>query len=149
MFCDKIENLRRYAAICPKLNVVADFIEKTDLKELPLGTTHLPEGVFVNMEEYETYPAPDKWEAHRVYADLHVLVIGDERMDGAPISNAEGGSGYNGEHDFEIFDTCKGPYATAYGTPDVFVWFGPEDAHRPGLRWNTVKVKKAIFKIPV
>lgn len=149
MFCDKIENLRKYAALCPRLAVVADFIEKTDIAKLPVGSVKLDDGVFVNIEEYETYPAPDKWEAHRVYADLHVMLIGDERMDGAPISNAEGGSGYNSEFDYEIFDKCDGPFASAFGTSDVFVWFGPEDAHRPGLRWNTEKVKKAIFKIPV
>ena len=149
MIFDKLENLRKYAAICPRLNAVADFLEKNELKDLPLGRIDLADGVFVNVQEYETYPAPDKWEAHRKYADLQIVVTGDERMDGAPISDAEGGNGYSEEYDFELFDTCSGAFASVYGTPGVFVWFGPEDAHRPGLRHNTVKVKKAVFKIPV
>lgn len=149
MIYDKNENLRKYAAVYPGLGVIADFLETHDLASLPLGRIDLSDGVFLNMQEYEPYPAPDKWEAHRKYADLHIMVEGDERMDGAPISDAVGGNGYSEEYDFELFDSCADTFATVYGTPGVFVWFGTEDAHRPGLRLNTPKVKKAVFKIPV
>lgn len=149
MFCDKIENLRKYVSLHPGIDIIADFLEKNTLSDIPLGRVELADGIFMNMQEYEPYAAADKWETHRKYADLHIMVCGDEKMDGAPVSNACGGNGYSEEYDYEFFDTCGDSYATFYACPDIFVWFGTEDAHRPGIHHRSDKVKKAVFKIPV
>ena len=70
-------------------------------------------------------------------------------MDGASIEMVSGGSGYNEEDDFELFDCCGGYYATIWATAGTFAYFAPCDAHRPGLHYKADSVKKAVFKIPV
>ena len=77
MFCDKLSNLKSYSGVCPAIKTVCDFIEKNDLSALPAGRIELSDGAFVNISEYEPYPSPDKWEAHRRYADLQVVISGD------------------------------------------------------------------------
>ena len=149
MFCDKLSNLKSYSGVCPAIKTVCDFIEKNDLSALPAGRTELSDGVFVNISEYEPYPSPDKWEAHRRYADLQVVISGDERMDGASIEMVSGGSGYDETGDYELFDCCGGYYATIWATEGTFAYFAPCDAHRPGLHYKADRVKKAVFKIPV
>lgn len=149
MICDKIENLKSYIPINAHFKTVCDFIESHDLAELPEGRIDLDGGVFVNISEYEPYPAPDKWEAHRRYADLQIVIKGDERMDGAASEMASGSAGYHEDDDYEIFDCCKGYYATVWATEGTFAYFAPCDAHRPGLHYKSDSVKKAVFKIPV
>lgn len=149
MIYDKIKNLKEYASYLPALGTIADYLEKTDLKSLPIGSVQLDGGITLNISEYDPYPAADKWEAHIKYTDLQIVVDGCERMDSAPIENAEGGCGYNDADDYEIFDTCGETYATIYGDEEVFALFEPKDAHRPGIRTTCDHVKKAVFKIPV
>ena len=149
MICDKIENLRLYVSYCNHFNTIADFLEKNDLKTLRNGEYDIGSGISLNISEYEPYAAGDKWEAHEKYADLQIVVDGNEKMDAATISNAEGIGAYNDEHDFKFCDTCGDSFASVYAENDVFAYFEPRDAHRPGLRYRADKVKKAVFKIPV
>ncbi len=149
MLCDKIDNLKSYITYNAHFKTVCDFIEVNDLTTLPEGRIDLEGGVFVNISEYTPYPAPDKWEAHKKYADLQVIIAGDERMDGAAVEMASGSAGYHEDDDYEIFDCCGGYYATVWATAGTFAYFAPCDAHRPGLHYKADKVKKAVFKIPV
>lgn len=149
MFADKVENLSKYVPMVPALKIVCDFLEKTDLNELPIGETKLSDGIFVNISEYEPYPEGDKWETHEKYADLQIVVEGNERMDWASRLDCKEGEGYNDEYDFEFYKYCDASYASVFGLPGVFAWFDPMDAHRPGLKYKADKVKKAVFKIPV
>lgn len=149
MITDKIENLRNYAKIDPAFTKIADWLDGNDMAELPTGSIEIGDGIILNLSEYEPYPTPDKWEAHLKYADLQVVVRGNERMDSAPVSNGEGGEGYHDDDDYELYKSCGDTYTSIFGTEGIFAYFAPCDAHRPGLKYKADKVKKAVFKIPV
>jgi len=149
MITDKLSLLRSYASYNEKFNVVCDFLEKNDLESLPMGRTDLEDGIFVNVSEYEPYAAGDKWEAHKRYADLQVVVSGDECMDGAALCACIGAGEYHEEDDYMFYDKCIGSIATVKAVAGTFAYFAPTDPHRPGIRYTSDKVKKAVFKIPV
>ena len=149
MYADKLENLKNYCHGEKTLEAVLTFLEKNDIASLECGRHEVGEGVFLNISEYEPYKAADKWEAHRKYADLQIVLCGNERMDWAPISDAVGGEGYNGENDYELFASCCETIGSVYAQKGVFAYFAPCDAHRPGIKWKSEHVKKAVFKIPV
>lgn len=149
MITDKIENLRNYSKVEPAFDVIADFLDKNSLADLPVGSIDLGSGITLNLSEYEPYPEGDKWEAHLKYSDLQVVVLGNEKMDWAPVSNGEGGEGYHDDDDYELYKSCGDAYASIFGTAGTFAYFAPCDAHRPGLKYKDTKVKKAVFKIPV
>ena len=101
-----------------------------------------------NVSEYEPYAAGDKWEVHKKYADLHIVAAGGEKIDCACTLDGEGLGYYSEEDDFMFIDTCGDGITTTNLKPGTFVYCAPHDGHRPGLKWNTDKVKKAVFKIP-
>lgn len=149
MITDKIDLLRSYSAYNESFNVVADFLDKNPLDTLPMGRTDLEGGIFVNVSEYKPYAAGDKWEAHKKYADLQVVVCGDECMDGAALCDCVGAGEYFEDDDYMFYDKCTGSYATVKALAGTFAYFAPTDPHRPGIRYQSDKVKKAVFKIPV
>ncbi len=149
MITDKITMLRSYASYNEKFNIVADFLEKNPLDSLPMGRTDLEGGIFVNVSEYEPYAAGDKWEAHKRYADLQIVVAGDECMDGAALADCIGAGEYFEEDDYMFYDKCEGSFATVKAVAGTFAYFAPTDPHRPGIRYTSPTVKKAVFKIPV
>ena len=52
MIYDEIKNISRYRGISSNLDTAIDFLEKTDLKSLPLGKTEiLDDKVFANVME--------------------------------------------------------------------------------------------------
>ena len=150
MICDKISMLRSYASYNEKLNIVADFLDKNDLCDLPSGRIELDGGVFLNMgEPYAPFAAGDKWEAHKRYADLQIVVEGDERMDAAALCDCTGAGEYHEQDDYMFYDKCDGSITTVCAYPGTFAYFAPSDPHRPGIKWHADTVKKAVFKIPV
>ena len=139
MITDKITNLRSYASYNEKFNIVADFLEKNTLAD----------GIFLNISEYTPYAAGDKWEAHKRYADLQIVVAGDECMDGAALCDCTGAGQYFEEDDYMFYDKCEGSIATVKAVAGTFAYFAPTDPHRPGIKYTSETVKKAVFKIPV
>ncbi|MBQ8915148.1 MAG: YhcH/YjgK/YiaL family protein [Clostridia bacterium] len=150
MICDKLEMLKSYAQYNEKFSIVADFIENHDIASLAPGRYDLEGGVFLNVgEAYEPYAAGDKWEAHKRYADLQIVLEGDECMDSAALSDCTGAGEYFEEDDYMFYDKCEGSITKTYAYPGTFAYFAPTDPHRPGIRWQAAKVRKAVFKIPI
>ena len=148
MIIDKIENLELYTAVVPEFAAIAKYLRETDLASLEEGSYEVCPGVKCNVSEYEPYAAGDKWEVHKKYADLHIVAAGGEKIDCACTLDGEGLGYYSEEDDFMFIDTCGEGITTTNLKPGTFVYCAPHDGHRPGLKWNTDKVKKAVFKIP-
>lgn len=149
MITDKLTQLRSYSSYNESFNIVADFLEKNPIDTLPEGRTDLEGGIFCNVSSYEPYAAGDKWEAHKRYADLQIVCEGDECMDSAALCDCIGPGEYFEDDDYMFYDKCTGSIATVFCAAGTFAYFAPTDPHRPGIRWNAQKVKKAVFKIPV
>ena len=106
-------------------------------------------GVILNVTEYMTHPIENgKWEAHKEYADLQVVLSGEEHILVSVIDTMETGA-YHAENDYL---ECKGePMHTLKLNENICVLLMPEDAHMPGISVdnNLKAVKKAVFKILV
>lgn len=147
MIIDKIEHLKLYTAVVPEFEAIADYLANNDITSYESGSYEIIPGVKLNISEYEPYAMGDKWEVHRKYADLQIVLCGNEKMDCKSTLECEGGE-YNEEDDFMFMDSVTEDITSIYMTPGHFAYFAPHDAHRPGLKWSSATVKKAVVKIP-
>lgn len=150
MVTDIMSMLRNYDSILPGIDDICDFIISNDLSKLDNGRYDVTDGIYCNVSVYEPQKEIDYFEAHRKYFDLQVIVKGDEFIEWQPIEGTDAKiiQEYSDEND------CIG-----YGNSTIrslihldsgmFSLFGPNDAHKPGLKAGSQSVKKAVFKIPV
>ena len=125
-----------------------DYALHNDLSALPVGRYDISEGAYLLVQEYETRPEEEKrWEAHRAYIDLQLVIKGTERFH---LNQTE-------RMDFVSFDEAK-DFVLLSGTKafsidlregDCVVCY-PCDAHKPGTAaGEPQQVKKAVFKVKV
>ena len=90
MFADRIENLKLYIPYNEKIEVVCDYLAKTDIHALEVGKYDIADGVRVVVNAFtpKTREAA-RWETHRKYIDLQYLIEGDESMGYLPIAEVE------------------------------------------------------------
>ena len=107
------------------------------------------EGVFVNVSEYVTKPQHEgMWEAHKKYADFHLVLKGVERICVSQISDMKVEK-YDSEQD--NVPCCGQTDTSCVLDENSGILLMPEDAHMPGVNVDTMslQVKKAVFKIPI
>ena len=103
MITDNVKHIDAYLGISENLNAAIDFIKNTDLTNLPLGKTDIRKDVWVVRVSLETKKREDDvFEAHRNYIDIHLPIIGRERIDTANTSSLEGYKEYRVEDDCEF-----------------------------------------------
>ena len=135
-------------ALCPSAyNFVLDALQN----EKEIGRYELEDGAYALVQSYETKLRENgKYEAHREYIDVQLLLSGREIIAVEPL---------------EVMHThpCLCPYAPDIelfaanddGTDYVlstgdFIILYPEDAHMPGLTVDEpASVRKVVVKIPV
>lgn len=150
MILDQLESLDCYRGISKNLDIAIDYLQKTDLKALTNGS-HQVDGdrVLANVMTYETKrPEEGKFEAHRKYIDIQVVIEGEERCCCAPLSLTT---------ELGLFDSDKdivflvGPRQTTMQlNPDNFAIFFPQDAHMPSLNMDEKStVHKVVMKVAV
>lgn len=124
------------------------FLKEADLANLPLGKQEL-EGkhLFVSVAEYFGKEKPEAlYESHKKYIDIQYVIEGEELMGLTTLDNVKEKEPYNEENDIIFYEYDEGEYIKA--TPDNFVVFFPEDAHRPSIKTeNNVPIKKIVVKI--
>lgn len=146
MIFDTIDNLRKYAAFDSRFDSIADFIEKNNLKEIENGGYEVCDGVKVNISEYEPSKGGD-FEAHREYHDLQYAITGGETIEIIPTRCGLSSKGYQPDAEFFPSGSCESTkIALEEGT---FAFLTPDDAHRPCIKLNDKKIKKAVFKIHI
>lgn len=126
------------------------FLSEQDLTKLELGRHEL-EGadLFVNVDEYVSRNEEDVlFEAHKKYADIQVIVSGEERMGVLPLDSTSIVVPYNEEKDIVFLTADAGNYRTA--TPGRFFIFFPDDAHRPTVKTTeNIQVRKIVVKVRI
>ena len=82
MIYDEIKNVSRYRGISENLDIAIDFMEKTDLKSLPLGRTEIcGDRVFANVMEAQARDEEKlNFEIHRKYMDIQIDLEGTEAI---------------------------------------------------------------------
>jgi YhcH/YjgK/YiaL family protein len=82
MIYTKRKNLDRYLGISPEMDTAIRYLQSADLRTLVKGRNEIDgDNVFVNRFDYQTMPqAQAIWEGHIRYADIHVLLSGNEKI---------------------------------------------------------------------
>lgn len=105
------------------------------------------QSLFSRVLEYETSTTP-KWEAHRTFADLQIVLSGEEWID-VTSRPLEQSIPYDAAKDVEFFHPPAFTPVRIHLVPGDFAIFFPGEAHAPALSVgpSPVAVKKVVIKI--
>lgn len=149
MIYTKKENLNRYLGLSTEMDTAIRFLQSADLRSLVKGRNEIDgDNVFVNRFDYQTMSQEQAiWEGHIQYADIHVLLSGNEKIGVTNVNMLtetvrkpdEDYVGFNGEV-MSWFPMT---------TEDILIVF-PEDIHMVKVMdGESVTVEKACFKVKV
>ncbi len=147
MIVDRLSCFKTYINLHKNFPIVSNFMELNTLNTLEEGH-HIISGedVFLAISHYKTQVHKD-FEAHQQYIDIQIVLEGNECITWCPLSETCPITNYDTHKDI-TFLTGKGQRFVA--TQDLFFIFFPEDAHQPGITFESPKyVKKAVFKIKI
>ena len=144
MIIDRIENIGRYRNLGGAFAEAAAWLEKTDLKTLPCGRAEIAgERVFATLSENRLSKEETDFEAHRLYADIQLVLEGKERFlfgTEAEILPPNPGT-----------DFCPCRVSRHIGftlKPGEFAIFLPGEPHSPGNpAGEPSDCKKAVIKV--
>ena len=146
MVYDLISNWRYYAWPGERFAAAFSYLESL-AADSPDGRVEIDgDNVFCMVQAYETKPRDGaRYEAHRDYADIQVLLDGSESVLWAPQNELTVVQPY--EPDIEFYALDENP-ADIVLSPGRFVVLYPQDAHAPCLHHvRQQNVRKAVIKI--
>ncbi|MDF2614888.1 MAG: beta-D-galactosidase [Clostridia bacterium] len=147
MIWDKLDNINQYRGKSKNLDCAIDFLMNLPIK-LEVGKVIIDnDNVFANIMAYSTKDVEEGFfEAHRQYIDIHVMLVGEEKLLNTPIGKLEEKEIYNIENDCVLYKGQADETVTlTYG---YFALCLPEDGHMPGIAVNEKEViKKMVIKV--
>ena len=149
MIIDTLKNAGLYRGLGERVAAGLDFLVSQDLASLPPGKIELRgNDLYALVQTYDSRPIElAKWEAHRKYIDIQLIVSGVERLGYASVDTLTVTEPYDEEKDYMLLD---GPGQYARAEPGTFLIFYPHDAHSPGVAIDSPsKVKKVVVKVRV
>ena len=141
-----MKDLNKIKELCPS---AYDFIVNK-AKDAAVGKYELENGAYVSVQEYTTKArAEAKYEAHKKFIDIQMILSGKELIAVSPIEKMTISYEYDEEKDFMLFhhnDECT-DYVLEAGD---FLILYPQDVHMPGVCVNEKSpVRKIVVKVPV
>lgn len=150
MIFDHLGHLNRYSI--PYLVYVQEFLSRGDLYTLTEPEIELcGRDVFVRIMRYvPKHASHNKFETHRTYADIQVVLQGRELMQVAPSEELKVLTEYDSQKDYQFF-TVERNISDLVVDYDHFTVFFPGEAHRPSclVEEGDGEVLKLVFKIRV
>jgi YhcH/YjgK/YiaL family protein len=148
MITDKIEHLHRYAV--PKTEAILQFITGHDCANLPDGEKVIQgRELFVRIMSYAPKPATEnRFEIHRIYADVQYIVSGAEIMQTARMKDLTPLAEYDGIGDYHFFKSSMATTDLIVQAGEFAVFY-PHEPHRPSCSYEGYQgmVKKLVFKV--
>ncbi len=143
---DKLSNIGIYSEIP---SCVKTFIQSIT-PDIDFGRYELENNSYVNIEAYTTKMLSEaKFEAHKKYADIQILLSGIEKIYIKPADTLICPLEYNEDKDIRFFndDIKSSDYVTLDGSNFVFIY--PHEAHAPQIAFDDTpqQVKKAVVKL--
>lgn len=152
MILDSLEHASRYDSLGPAFARAFEFLAAGGLDALPEGRHEIDgEAVYAIVASYQTQPAQSKQlEAHRRYADIQVLLRGEEAILWAPLQGLETEVAYQPDKDIVFFRDPAAGSTPLPMRPGLFALFLPWDAHKPGCSLGGPEaVRKLVVKLRV
>ena len=148
MIIDSLENMSIYDNI-PQ-NVI-NFV-KTLTPETEIGRYEIDKNSYANIDVYETKNLKDcKFEAHKNYIDIQMLLSGIEELDYTPVKDLIVSEKYDEKRDIMFFENPDRISDSVILEVGKFALIYPHEAHRPQVAFNTKlkTVKKVVIKIHI
>lgn len=150
MIYDSLKNAGRYACLGENFRRAFDYLCANDLSALPAGRYEIDgDNVYLMIQEPTLKPwSEGRWEAHRRYADIQLVLEGCERIGYCVVDeDAEIETPYAPETDTLFYTGVDGGSAVVK-SGEMMVLF-PEDAHRPCIQPAEIAaaVRKAVVKV--
>lgn len=149
MVYGNIKEIKKYATISKWFLKAADFLESTELSDLPLGKTVICEDhVFINVMEVETQsPQNTHFEVHKKYWDVQIDIEGTETIQ-VGLDSGKLYKEYDENADIGFYD-CE-DYLTCVMGPGRFIICMDSEPHKPTLDYHTThKIRKCVIKVEV
>lgn len=142
-------NVKRYLGMSETLDTAIHYLLDHSLAELSMGRNDVDgDAVYINRFDYTTIPEEQAfYEAHLDYADIHVLLSGEEIIKVADIHTLS-------EFERDLSSDYVGYHGTEESAcvmnPEKILIVFPEDAHMVKLHHGGEhSVEKAVVKVKV
>ncbi len=106
------------------------------------------ENIFAIVSSYETTPASrTSFEIHRKYADIQIVIGGEEKIEVSPASDLKEAGDYDEAKDKATMESPKDSTGLVM-RPGVFAVIYPNEAHRPNCDLHgKSQVRKIVLKV--
>lgn len=149
MILGKVTELNEQSGIAPQLLTIIKQALALRPETLSAGRHEIDgDDIFMNVMTFETAePESKRYEQHREYLDIQVLISGEERIDFGPLGAAIAPDTYHEDDDYLLCDTVS-PRQTLHLQPGMFAIFLPGEPHKPGCISETAQtINKAVIKV--
>lgn len=149
MILGQISSLNKQTGISPKLLDIIKHALSLNPINLDSGRHEIDgDNIFMNVMNFETVSHESKrFEQHREYLDVQILLQGKERIDFGSIDSAVEPDPYHEADDYQLSDNIAFSQS-AYMQPGMFAIFLPGEPHKPGCSHGTSQlIRKAVIKI--
>ncbi len=148
MIYDKIENLSIYFKDSEIFGAVEPSLKEFLKSPFDSGKIEIDgDNMWCNVAKYEVKAdTPLKYEAHKAYADVQVMVDGEESFGWANINECVITEDFKDGNDIAFMDAPNGQFFAL--RKGYFAVFFPEDAHAPCRKSdNSDFAHKLVFKV--
>lgn len=149
MIFDTLNHLSDYLPLMPDLSEVIKILQQPDLANKPAGLYETDNPVVrFNIDEYQTVLEPKQFEFHQQYADVQIVLQGQEIHHTALRDDIAAVKDFDEQRDIAFFDSLPvGEYLLEEGR---FCIYFPCEPHRSQLATDEPAfVRKVVFKVRV
>jgi len=146
MILDTLNNWKKYGWTVDRFRRGFEFLE-TLTADAPEGTVRIDDDdLYCMIQGYETTPVEGhEFEAHRHYADIQLVLSGEEAILWAPQPSLTVTKPYKPDIEFYTLTPSPTELVLAAGQFAVFL---PQDAHAPCIAHGApARVRKAVVKV--
>lgn len=148
MILDRLDNWQAHAAAHPLFPQAFAWLTSLDASIADGKYPIVGDSLVGGINRYRTAPYAEKqWEAHRLFGDIQVLLVGEELCGHGQLAGLSITRPYQSEKDVEKYAPPAKPERMIRLKPGLFAVFLPDDAHQPGVQVEgPIDVIKVVVK---
>lgn len=149
MIYDTISNLKNYAAMAPEaFEKITSFLATLNADSADGKTELMGKELYVMVQRYNTHPFDSgKLENHQQYADVQLLLAGEEIIYYGTTDGLDSSMPYSAEKDCAFFHSRQENLTPLSLKVGNFAIFLPQEGHAPGCGDPEKNVTKVVVKI--